>query len=156
MRCSLILRGSSPTQNKSPHQISGTATIGPRKGPFKVPLIFLWLDVPNLQILMIGDIPCMSTISVMPFHNHDTKMIFSGSKMGARNNIVDYIAQLFFRVDLFSFLREYCTVPRLLCRVRKQLKRCLCFHLILPRDYQPSQSEEKICSSNREILATYI
>ena len=39
------------------------------------PLTCLGLDVPNLQILNMGDMPGISTSSIMPFHNVDPKLV---------------------------------------------------------------------------------
>ena len=70
-----ILSGSPPIQNKSSNQNLGTPSVGTQNEPLKPPPTFLGLDVPNLQILQIGDIPGMSTSSIMPFHNHVSKLV---------------------------------------------------------------------------------
>ena len=54
--------GSPPIQNTSSNQILGTPTVGSQNRPLKPPPTFLELDVPNLQILQIGDIPGMSKL----------------------------------------------------------------------------------------------
>ena len=71
-----FLSGSPPIQNWSPNQNLGTPSVGSQNGPLKPPPTYLGLDVLNLQILRIEDVPGMSTSSIMPFHkNVDPKLV---------------------------------------------------------------------------------
>ena len=60
---------------RPPNQNLITPSDGTQNGPIKPSPTYLGLDVPNLQILKIGDIPGMSTSSNMPFHNHVSKLV---------------------------------------------------------------------------------
>ena len=59
---------------KKGHQIKfwllHTPAVEAQNGPLKPPPACLGLEVPNLEILRIGDLPGMSTNSSTPFHNH--------------------------------------------------------------------------------------
>ena len=63
-----FLSGPSLIQKKPPNQNLGTSNFDTQNGILKPPLTFLGLNIPNLQILPIGDIPGMSTNSIMLFH----------------------------------------------------------------------------------------
>ena len=60
---------------KSPNQKIGNPSVGTQNGPLKPPPTCLRLDVPNLQILQIGDISDMLTNSIMSLHNVDSILI---------------------------------------------------------------------------------
>ena len=71
------LRDLSPIQIILPNQILSTPTIGSQKGSYGVtPTFFSFrLDVPNLQILQIGNLQGMSTDSTMSFNNDDSFLV---------------------------------------------------------------------------------
>ena len=60
---------------ESPTHILGGPVFGSHLELLKLSLSFFRLDVPNLEILKIGDIPGMSSNSIMPFHNLDPKLV---------------------------------------------------------------------------------
>ena len=71
-----FLSGPRIMQFWSPNHNLGTPSVGPQNGPLKPPPTYLGLDVLNLQILRIEDVPGMSTSSIMPFHkNVDPKLV---------------------------------------------------------------------------------
>ena len=73
-RCFFLSRPP-PIQNWSPNQNLGTPSVGIQNESLKLTLTCLELDVSTLQILQSGDMPGMSTSSIMPFHNHVSKMV---------------------------------------------------------------------------------
>ena len=70
-----FLSGPPPMQNWSPNGILGTPTVEAQNGAINPPLTCLGLEVPNLEILRIGDLPDISTNSIMPFHNHASILV---------------------------------------------------------------------------------
>ena len=52
-----------------------TSSVGTQNEPLKPPPARLGLDVPNLQILQIEDMPGMSTSFIMSFHNYVSKLV---------------------------------------------------------------------------------
>ena len=69
------LKGPPPIQNRSSNQMLGTPTVEAQNGPLKPPSTCLGLKVPDLEILRIGDLPGMSTNSIMPFYNHASMLV---------------------------------------------------------------------------------
>ena len=76
-----FLNGPPTIQTSPPNQILGTPSFGSQDGPLKPTPTDLGLDVPNLQILRIGDIPGMSTNRIMQFHNVDPKLVHRLSRI---------------------------------------------------------------------------
>ena len=102
-----FLSGPPTMQNNPPNQMLGTPSFGSQNGPLKLPPTYLGLGVPNLQILRIGDIPGMSTNSIVPFQNvcwpNIGELSFSCStKLVSLTNFCR-LAQLLFRVRLTAF-----------------------------------------------------
>ena len=60
---------------KSPNKMFGTLRFGSLNGPLKPLPTYSSLDVPNLEMLPSGDMPGMSTSSIMPFHNVDPILV---------------------------------------------------------------------------------
>ena len=61
----------------SPNKNSSTPSVGTQNGTLKSPpTLFRW-QVPNLETLACGDLPVpgTSTSSIMPFHNHVSKLV---------------------------------------------------------------------------------
>ena len=91
------LQHPAPIQNGTPNQILGTPTFGSQNRPIKMPPTYFRLDVPNLEILPCGDIPSISTNSIMPFHNVDPKLLHCfiqlhqiGLRSASRSNICGF------------------------------------------------------------------
>ena len=89
-----FLQRPAPIQNGTPNQNLGTPTFGSQNRPIKVPPTYFRLDVPNLEILPRGDIPSISTNSIMPFNNVDPKLLHCfiqlhqiGLRSASRSNI---------------------------------------------------------------------
>ena len=68
------------------------------------------LDVPNLHILWIGNIPGMSTNSIMPFHNHVSSLVLWLSRLqqiwSCRVHNFCRSAQHLFRVQISISLKS--------------------------------------------------
>ena len=60
---------------RSSNQILGTPTVEAQNEPLKPPPTCLGLEVPNLEIMRIRDLPEMSTNAIMPFHNHASILV---------------------------------------------------------------------------------
>ena len=70
------LRGLALVQKTSSNRNSGTPSFGSQNWPLNPSRpSCLGLDVPNLQILAIGDMPGMSTSFIVPFHNVGPKLV---------------------------------------------------------------------------------
>ena len=70
-----FLSGPAHIQKCSPTQSSSTPSVGSQNGPLKPHPTYLELKVHNLQVLRIVDLPSMSANSIMPFHNHVSKLV---------------------------------------------------------------------------------
>ena len=70
-----FLVGPPPIQNASSNQILGTPNFGSQNRPLKPPPTYLVMNVPNLQILNMRDMPGISASSIIPFHNVDPKSV---------------------------------------------------------------------------------
>ena len=53
----------------------GTPSVASQKDLLEVLPAFFRFNVPNLQILQIGDIPSLSTNFIIQFHNHDAMLV---------------------------------------------------------------------------------
>ena len=72
---SFLVSALPPISNWSPNQMLGTPTVEAQNGALKPPPTCLGLEVPNLENLGIGDLPGMSTNSIMSFHNHTSMLV---------------------------------------------------------------------------------
>ena len=67
-------RTTSHTKNVTT-QISGDPVFDTHLELLKLTLTYFSTDVPNLEILSIGDIPGMSSNSIMTFHNYVSTLV---------------------------------------------------------------------------------
>ena len=70
-----FLGGPPLVQKKSPTQISNSPVFDTHLELLSITLTLFSTDVPNLEVLPIGDIPGMSPNSIMPFHNDVSKLV---------------------------------------------------------------------------------
>ena len=134
----LFLTGPPTIQFWPPNQNLGTPSVGSQNGALTPPPTYLGLDVPNLQILSIGDIPGMSTSSKIPFHNVDPTLVHRLSR--AQQNLpgglifVDQATPL--QSSTIRFLKEY--HPRVVSYAKAEAP------FLLTSD--PLKKSRKLCS----------
>ena len=92
----------------SPTHILGISIVGSQKGLIGVTPTFFRLEVPNLQVLQIGNLQDMPTNSIMPFHNIDPILVhclYRDQQNWARGvNLSTGVMPL--KVRLFNFLKH--------------------------------------------------